>query len=82
MNNHSETKLLTLLSFITGYILIDYLDTNEQNALGNFLMLTGQTLCTSAAENYRKNSKSLSKSDIINMLKKANNIFSDELNKI
>lgn len=41
-------KLFTLSAIAVGYILIDDLTANEQNALGNWLMLTAQVLCTNA----------------------------------
>lgn len=41
-------KLFTLSAVALGYILIDDLTANEQNALGNWLMLTAQVLCTNA----------------------------------
>lgn len=41
-------KLFSLSAIIVGYLLIDDLTANEQNALGNWLMLTAQVLCTNA----------------------------------
>lgn len=41
-------KLFSLSAVIVGYLLIDDLTANEQNALGNWLMLTAQVLCTNA----------------------------------
>ena len=41
-------KLFTLSAVALGYLLIDDLSANEQNALGNWLMLTAQVLCTNA----------------------------------
>ncbi len=41
-------KLFTGSAIVVGYILIDDLTANEQNALGNWLMLTAQVLCTNA----------------------------------
>ena len=41
-------KLFTLAAVALGYLLIDDLTANEQNALGNWLMLTAQVLCTNA----------------------------------
>lgn len=41
-------KLFTLSAIAVGYILIDDTTANEQNALGNWLMLTAQVLCTNA----------------------------------
>ena len=41
-------KLWSFSAVIVGYLLIDELTANEQNALGNWLMLTAQVLCTNA----------------------------------
>lgn len=41
-------KLFTGSAIVVGYLLIDDLTANEQNALGNWLMLTAQVLCTNA----------------------------------
>ncbi len=41
-------KLFSFSAVIVGYLLIDNSTANEQNALGNWLMLTAQTLCTNA----------------------------------
>lgn len=41
-------KLFSFSAIIVGYLLIDDLTANEQNALGNWLMLTAQVLCTNA----------------------------------
>ena len=41
-------KVFTLSAVALGYLLIDDLTANEQNALGNWLMLTAQVLCTNA----------------------------------
>ena len=41
-------KLLTFSAVAVGYLLLDDLDANEQNALGNWLMLVAQVLCTNA----------------------------------
>ncbi|MDD5888659.1 MAG: hypothetical protein PUC82_04145 [bacterium] len=41
-------KLFSLSAIAVGYLLIDDLTANEQNALGNWLMLTAQVLCTNA----------------------------------
>lgn len=38
----------TLSAIIIGYLLIDDTTANEQNALGNWLMLVAQVLCTNA----------------------------------
>ena len=41
-------KLFSLSAVIVGYILIDDSTANEQNALGNWLMLVAQVLTTNA----------------------------------
>lgn len=41
-------KLFSLSAVAVGYLLLDDLTANEQNALGNWLMLTAQVLCTNA----------------------------------
>ena len=41
-------KLFTLSAVAVGYILLDDATANEQNALGNWLMLVAQLLCTNA----------------------------------
>ena len=46
--NRESSKLITLTAFLIGYFLIDNLNSNEQNALGNWLMLIAQVLCTNA----------------------------------
>lgn len=41
-------KLFTGSAIVIGYLLIDDTTANEQNALGNWLMLVAQILCTNA----------------------------------
>ena len=41
-------KIFSFSAVIVGYILIDDLTANEQNALGNWLMLVAQVLSTNA----------------------------------
>ncbi len=41
-------KTFTLSAVVIGYLLLDDLSANEQNALGNWLMLIAQLLCTNA----------------------------------
>ena len=42
-------QLFTLSAVVVGFLLVDDATPNEQNALGNWLMLVSQYLCTSAA---------------------------------
>ena len=43
-----SAKTFSFSAIILGYLLIDDLTANEQNALGNWLMLVAQVLCTNA----------------------------------
>lgn len=43
-------KEFSLLSSMIGLLLIDNLDINQQNSLGNFLVGVGQALLTAAAQ--------------------------------
>ena len=56
MNNQNlEDKSLTTLAFIIGLALIDNLTSTEQNAVGNWIMLIAQTLCTNGSNTIKKN---------------------------
>ena len=64
MNNQNiEDKALTTLAFVIGLALIDNLSSTEQNAVGNWIMLIAQTLCTNG-------SYTISKRMIISCIKK------------
>lgn len=41
-------KYYTMSAFIIGFLLLEETNSNEQNALGNWLMLISQVLCTNA----------------------------------
>lgn len=94
--NRETSKLITITAFLIGYVLIDRLNSNEQNALGNFFMLIGQTLCTSGSENFRRdwkntsnptnqdtsqNNQEMSQEDFVRILKNARDVFNDEISK-
>lgn len=74
---------------IVGYLLIDDLTSNEQNALGNWLMLAAQVLCTNAfyqqvqAERgigkYKKSTNSNENISEIELLKKMVNAINKEI---
>lgn len=81
MEKEQEAKLYTIAAFLLGYILIDNLSSTEQNALGNWLMLVSQTLCTNGSYNFNKEWKSHispSQPDIKNMM----NVMRDSLDKV
>ena len=69
-------KLFSLIAVAVGYLLIDDMTANEQNALGNWLMLTAQVLCTNAFykqvqdERRQVNDQNYSVNDTIIMLEK------------
>ena len=59
MNNQKiEDKSLTALAFIIGLALIDNLTSTEQNAVGNWIMLIAQTLCTNGSYTFNSEWKS------------------------
>lgn len=79
-------KLFTFSAVAIGYLLIDDTTANEQNALGNWLMLVAQVLCTNAfykqlqqerSENTMQNNTYPNNEEMIIMLKK----MVDALNK-
>ena len=80
-------KAFSFSAIIVGYLLIDDLTANEQNALGNWLMLTAQVLCTNAyykqvqqeRSTYNKN---VSNEDGIEMLKKMVNALNEEIENL
>ena len=67
-------KLFSLSAVIVGYLLIDDMTANEQNALGNWLMLTAQVISTNAFYRQvleeREINNDMTKDDIIKMLNK------------
>ena len=79
-------KTFTASAIIVGYLLIDDLTANEQNALGNWLMLTAQVLSTNAfykqAQQERGTSRENNKKTEIEMLQKMVNAIEKELNNL
>ena len=45
---NTSPELFSLSAVVVGYLLIDDMTANEQNALGNWLMLVGQLVSTNA----------------------------------
>lgn len=87
MNINSEDKhrLLTLTAFTIGLAFTDNLSFTEQNAIGNFFMLIGQTLCTNGSFKFNKEYKNRYFNQGISdeeLLKKMQNIFNSTLNKM
>ena len=80
--------MFTGSAVILGYLLIDELTANEQNALGNWLMLTAQVLCTNAfykqVMDERKQAKfnNTSKVSEVEILKKMVNALNKQINDL
>lgn len=80
-------KLFTLSAVAIGYLLIDDSTATEQNALGNWLMLVAQVLCTNAyyqqLQAERSNpSNSPNDEEVLAMLQKMVNALSQEIEEI
>lgn len=76
-------KLFSLSAVAIGYLLIDDLSANEQNALGNWLMLVAQVLCTNAYyKQVKDQSNSLSNEETIVMINKMINALKKEIDDI
>lgn len=79
-------KVFSFSAVVVGYLLIDDLTPNEQNALGNWLMLTAQVLCTNAfykqVEEERNTNKTPNNEETINMMEKMIKAMEHELNDL
>lgn len=78
-------KLFTLSAVSVGIFLISDLDSTEQNALGNWLMLVAQVLCTNAYYlDYlqERSQKYMSDEDTLKMLQKMIEALNNEINSI
>ena len=87
-------KLFTLSAVAVGYILLDDATANEQNALGNWLMLVAQLLCTNAfyrqvreergleTNKSKQNTNQNTKEETIEMLEKLQKAIEKELKTI
>ena len=88
MNAKELHRLLTITAFTIGYVLIDELTATEQNAVGNFFMLIGQTLSTNSSFNFNvdwnnaTNGTSVNKIDEKELLHKVKDIFNNSINNI
>lgn len=84
-------KVFSFSAVVVGYLLIDDMTANEQNALGNWLMLTAQVLCTNAFYKQvqmergnvkENNNQNYSSEDTIVMLEKMIQALSIEIEEI
>ena len=79
-------KAFSFSAVVIGYLLIDDTTANEQNALGNWLMLVAQVLCTNAFYKQVQQERGLDNSnqtpsneDMIIMLQKMINAMQQEI---
>ena len=90
---NTSPKLFSLSAVIVGYLLIDDMTANEQNALGNWLMLVGQLISTNAYyasvqadrnqnSNLYKNNSNFNNQDTLKMLEKMLKALEIEVNNI
>ena len=85
MNTKEIHRLLTITAFTIGYVLIDELSLTEQNAVGNFFMLIGQTLSTNSSFNFNTTWQNINPNVSINereLLNKVKDIFNNSINNI
>lgn len=89
VENRENSRLLTLVAFLIGYALIEDLSSTEQNALGGFFMLIGQTLSTNSGFHFNNDwnkrvppSNSYTKEDTIRLLRKANEELVRQINNL
>lgn len=79
-------KAFSLSAVIIGYLLIDDTTANEQNALGNWLMLVAQVLCTNAyykqVQQERNQNKQPTTEETIIMIQKMMNAMSQEIDHL
>lgn len=79
MNNEQiDRRALTTSAFLIGMALIDGLSPTEQSAVGNFIMLIGQTLCTNGSYTFNDEWNGVSKGS----LNKVSDIIKNEINKL
>ena len=83
-----QAKLFSLSAVLVGYLLIDDLTANEQNALGNWLMLMAQVLCTNAfykqvqTERETYSSTNFTNEDNIRLLRKMVDALNKEIDNL
>lgn len=83
-------KVFSFSAVIVGYLLIDDLTANEQNALGNWLMLVAQVLSTNAYYKQvqtdrglnQENQKTPSSEETIAMMQKMMQAMQQEIENI
>lgn len=82
-------KVFSLSAVVVGYLLIDDLTANEQNALGNWLMLAAQVLSTNAfyrqvqqERNQTSSEKAFTTEETVIMLQKMVKALNQEIEQL
>lgn len=75
-------KVSTLSAVTIGYLLLDDTNSAEQNALGNWLMLIAQMLCTNAYFVGLNETQIDNKENTIKMLEKMIKALEKEINEL
>lgn len=80
-------KTFSFSAVVIGYLLIDDLSATEQNALGNWLMLVAQILCTNAyykqlQSERQQNVNTPSKDETIAMMQKMMHAMQREIEEL
>lgn len=91
MNKKGKTKeeaeRFTLSAVIVGFLLLQELDLDEQNGLGNWFLLLGQLLCTNAAsqsilQTTGNNDNNRTNQNMSDMLEKTVNAMQREIEEL
>ena len=83
MKKDFSPKLYTLSAVMVGFLLLDDLSASEQNALGNWLMLASQVLCTNAYfRQLKSNENTPNNEETLNMLTKMVKALEKEIDEI
>ena len=83
MKKEISPKMYTLSAVLVGFLLLDDLSASEQNALGNWLMLASQVLCTNAYFRQLKSSEDIpNNEETLNMLTKMVKALEKEMEEI
>ena len=85
-----SAKTFSFSAVIVGYLLIDDMTANEQNALGNWLMLVAQVLSTNAFYKQVQQERGITSNkefnpnnqETIDMLEKMINALTEEVNEL
>lgn len=81
---NTSPKLFSLSAVTVGYLLLDDLSATEQNAMGNWLMLVAQVLCTNGfyKQYQTEHNRQISNEDAIDMLNSMITAIQKEINNI